>query len=316
MSFFRSFINGSGHNSSTISISTSEEGNDDEKMEELKTEIENLRSELSILKDASNSGTATPSRDTEISTVAQIKMQAFYESDPELWFLVIESHFESRKITKEKSKYLHVVGNLNCATATQVKDVIKTPFTEGHYEKLKAALISIYAESSTEKFRKLISNAEIGDQKPSQFLHHMKSLADTSITDDFIKKLWIQRLPSTIRAVLSASNDNLDNLAKMADQMWEVSDKFAISSIKTEENSSALEKIVNAIEKLTNKINALERKEHVSRRNVTPQRSRSYSKGKRERNNSNSEHELCWYHFKFGDSAKKCREPCKFETKN
>lgn len=224
-------------------------------MDELEAEIANIRSELSTLKDSAGASgsTATSSENAPVAAATQVKMQAFYESDPELWFMVVKSQFDARKITKEKSRYLHVVANLNCATATQVKDIIKSSFVDGHYEKLKNALISIYAETSTEKFRKLISSAEVGEQKPSQFSHLMKSLADKSITNDFIRKLWIQRLPSTIRAVLSASNDTLDNLAKMADQMWEVSDRFAISSIKSEEKSSTLEKIVHAIDKLTDK---------------------------------------------------------------
>lgn len=293
--------------------------NENENMEQLKEELDLIKAQLVSLQQNGDQGqngqpVANVSQVTEM-----VKMQAFYESDPELWFTVIESQFAARKISSEKTKYLQVVSNLNCTTAALVKDIIKTTFTEGHYERLKSALIAIYAESSTEKFQKLISNTEIGDMKPSQFLSHMKSLADSTISDQLVKQLWIQRLPSASRAVLSASNDNLENLAKMADKMWEVSDRFTISSVsKNTSEKSNFESITEILSKLTNKIEALERKEHSSRRDSS-QRSRSRNRSQSKRSMSNggkSEHELCWYHYKFGDDAKNCREPCKYTDKS
>lgn len=252
--------------------------------------------------------------------VTQVKMQPFYENDPELWFTIVETQFSVRKITNEKSKYLHVVSNLNCNTANQIRDILKTQFVEGQYEKLKSTLISIYAETSTEKFRKLISGTEIGDKKPSQFLHHMKSLANESITDDFIKKLWIQRLPSTIRAVLSASTDNLDNLSKMADSMWEVSDRFCINSIETKDKNhvSEMEKITKLLEKMSERISSLEKQQNqrTSRKDSTPQRNRNRSKSNNKDDKRNDDKELCWYHAKFGEDAQTCRKPCSYEPKN
>ncbi|XP_055308018.1 uncharacterized protein LOC129572124 [Sitodiplosis mosellana] len=247
-----------------------------------------------------------------------VKMQAFYENDPELWFTVIESQFAARKITSERTRYLQVVANLNCTTASLVKDVIKSTFAEGHYDKLKTALIAIFAESSTEKFQKLISNTEIGEMKPSQFLHHMRSLADNTISEALVKQLWIQRLPTSSRAVLSASSDALDNLAKMADKMWEVSDRFSISSVNAENGEkSVIEKLTRALERLTNKVDALERKEHVSRRDNTPHRNRNRSSSRQStKSGGKSEHELCWYHYKYGNEAKNCREPCKYTGKS
>lgn len=308
---FTSFIRGNLFNST--------QNDDSEPMEELKTQIEALQQQLSTLRgqNATNADTEGQAQgQSHIQQVTEVKMQAFYESEPELWFIVVESQFAARKITNEKSRYSHVVANLNCTTASQVKELLKTPFAEGHYQKLKEKLISIYAETGSEKFRKLISNADIGDKKPSQFLNYMKSLADNSITDDFIKKLWIQRLPAASRAVLSASKDNLDDLAKMADSMWEVSDRFSMNAIKVEKDplESKIDKLATALEKLSQRFNSNDKKEHVSRRDSTPHHNRSRSKSTQSRDSTKDEHELCWFHHKFGDAAKKCREPCKFNT--
>lgn len=328
MTHYFSFLTGNKKNSSTNEIGSEESDSnlheEELNMDQLREEIDGLRAQLTVLQQQNGNhsafgdqdgqpGQSAPSTSNVLQVTEMVKMQAFYENDPELWFTIIESQFSARKITSEKTKYLQVVGNLNCTTAALIKDIIKAPFTDGHYDKVKSALIAIYAESSTEKFQKLISKTEIGDMKPSQFLHHMKSFADSTVSEAFVKQLWIQRLPVTSRAVLSASNDDLDNLAKMADKMWEVSDRFCISSVGAEkvQEKTNIEKITMLLEKLANKVEALERKEHISRRDVTPQRNRSRSNGK-----GKSEHELCWFHYKYGNDAKKCREPCKYTDKS
>lgn len=290
---------------------------------ELKNEIDSLREQLTAIQNqngssssSSNSAQSHPQGETHIQQVTEVKMQAFYETEPELWFIVVESQFAARKITNEKTRYSHVVANLNCSTASQVREVLKTPFAEGHYERLKNQLISIYAETASEKFRKLISNADIGDKKPSQFLHYMKSLADNSIQDDFIKKLWIQRLPAASRAVLSASKDTLEDLAKMADSMWEVSDRFNVNAINVDKDplESKIDKLATALEKLSQRFNSIDKREHISRRDSTPHHSRSRSKSVQSRDSTQEAHGVCWFHRKFGDAAKQCREPCEFKS--
>jgi hypothetical protein len=38
---------------------------------------------------------------------------------------------------------------------------------------------------------------ELGDKKPSQLLREMRMLAGTQVKDDFLKTIFIQRLPVT-----------------------------------------------------------------------------------------------------------------------
>ncbi|GFT42261.1 hypothetical protein NPIL_145301 [Nephila pilipes] len=47
----------------------------------------------------------------------------------------------------------------------------------------------------------------------------MKELAGTALNDDFLKILWLQRLPAEIQTFLS---EKLENLAKLADKIAEV----------------------------------------------------------------------------------------------
>lgn len=319
MNSYLSFLKGrkiDSRNSSSFSLEEEPE------MEELRNEVVQLRGQLAMLQgrpehEVTDQGTSGQSyAASEVCQVTEVvKMQAFFESDPELWFSVIESQFAARRISAEKTRYMQVVANLNCTTAALVKDIIKTQFADGHYEKLKKALIAIFGESSSEKFQKLISQSEVGSMKPSQLLHHLKSLADNTISEALVKQLWIQRLPVSSRAVLSASSENLDNLAQMADRMWEVSDRFCVSSLKSEKQVPSSTDIINALEKITDRLDALERKGRVSQRDVTPYRTRGRSPSKsRTSSAGRDDQDFCWYHAKFGKSASKCRDPCKFNT--
>ncbi|KAF8789751.1 hypothetical protein HNY73_007668 [Argiope bruennichi] len=75
--------------------------------------------------------------------------------------------------------------------------------------------------------RRLLSELHLGADKPSQLLRKMRELGGgTGIKEDFLKTLWLQRLPSEMQVILSISSEPLDNLANMADKIAE----FRISS--------------------------------------------------------------------------------------
>ncbi|GFY42299.1 uncharacterized protein TNIN_214911 [Trichonephila inaurata madagascariensis] len=63
---------------------------------------------------------------------------------------------------------------------------------------------------------------ELGDRRPSDLLRQMKSLAGSSISDELIKSLWLQRLPQQTQAIFSTSKDTLNNIAEMADKIISV----------------------------------------------------------------------------------------------
>lgn len=66
-------------------------------------------------------------------------------NDPVLWFHTIESQFASRKISKDNSMYNHIVGNLDERAAQTVASIIKEPYADGKYNKIKKALIDNFS---------------------------------------------------------------------------------------------------------------------------------------------------------------------------
>lgn len=139
----------------------------------------------------------------------------------------------------------------------------------------------------------------------------MKEQAGNTVSDEFIKGLWMQRLPEIVRQILSASNDDLNTLAKMADQIYNSTDNrfntFSVSDSKKPTLESLFEKIDEKLDKLNTRLNRIESGAHKSRRDNTPN-SRNRSKS------NNKDTEICFYHERYGEDAKKCREPCVFKN--
>ncbi|GFY62637.1 hypothetical protein TNIN_117061 [Trichonephila inaurata madagascariensis] len=69
----------------------------------------------------------------------------------------------------------------------------------------------------------------------------MKELSGGQLQDEFLKNLWLQRLPSQIQAVLSVSSETLDKLAEIADKVADAALPTAVYSVKSapEPNPSA-----------------------------------------------------------------------------
>lgn len=247
------------------------------------------------------------------SDVARITVKnvPFFRNDPDLWFLQKESQFVTSRITSESTKFHTIVGVIETEILAQVNDIVKRPPHENQYTTLKKAILNIYAESEEKRLKKLLIGMELGDRKPSHLLREMKDLAGTQVSDELLKSLWMQRLPQQAQAILSISTEDLSKQAALADKICEVtqnhSENFAVSS------SSNLERQVEILsQRMDNFFN-----KNFRSRSQTPSTRGFRSKSRnRSQSKNTKKHDLCWYHFKFQNNAKKCQQPCKFKSEN
>jgi len=68
----------------------------------------------------------------------------------------------------------------------------------------------------------LLSELQLGDDKPSQLLRKMRELDGKSLSNDFLRGLFTQRLPANIHSILLISSESLENIAKMIGKIAEV----------------------------------------------------------------------------------------------
>ncbi|XP_076765226.1 uncharacterized protein LOC143432437 [Xylocopa sonorina] len=247
----------------------------------------------------------------EISRVG-IRVPPFWPEQPQLWFNQIEAQFVLSGVTADNTKFYYVMSQLEPKYAVQVQDIFNNPPDTDKYETLKKELVQRLSMSQGQRIRQLLEQEEIGDRTPSQFLRHMRNLAGSTVTDDFLRTLWSGRLPAMTRAIVTAQADlSLNKLAEIADQIHEGSSRNQVASITSDRVADML---VKRLESLELQIAEMSRSRPSTRTHTHfCRRSRSNSKT---RGASPSRNKHCWYHRTFGNESTKCRPPCSFQSGN
>jgi hypothetical protein len=112
-----------------------------------------------------------------------------------------------------------------------------------------------------------------------------------------------------VQAILAGQTEgSLDSASQLADKICEVTNQSTTASIShaTHDNTAEL---LRHIKELTCQMASL-RTSHT--------RSHSQSRDRRRNtpDNYSTSSNLCWYHWKFGDHARRCTSPCSHQPKN
>lgn len=236
-----------------------------------------------------------------------VKLPPFWPDRVAVWFAQAEAQFLLAGINTDVTKYSYVLSQIDHKVAGEIEDIVTNPPAEGKYAILKDTLIKRFSTSEEQRVRRLLSDEELGDRKPSQFLRHLRSLAGNTLSDDnILRQLWLRRLPQHVQGILAAQADlSLDRIADIADKIVEAqpshTNVFAAASAPT------LTSLIERIEKLSSQVAAL-----------TTERSRSRNSSRRSSRSATPDRtaKLCWYHQKYGIKAKKCITPCKWLAEN
>lgn len=202
-----------------------------------------------------------------------LKLPTFWTSQPQVWFVQAEAQFQIRKITADETKYYYVLSALDQGTATRLLDLISNPPRENKYEALKDRLVDTFSLSKRERASQLLHTRPLGDSKPSALMDEMLALIGDHPPCLLFEQLFLERLPEDIRAQLvDAKIEDHRELARRADALWVVRDMGASA-------------------------NAIQKRPPIGRNPKA-----NLPKVKQDN--------LCFYHRRFGEAAKKCQEPC------
>lgn len=262
------------------------------------------------------------------ATTLNIKFPEFWSSDSELWFLTAESIFRKSRITSSLTKFDYVVAALPQSTASVVRDILRSPPADQPYETLRQELIRRTTESEQRRLQQLLTTEELGDRKPTELLRRMEHLlGDKAPTMDtaIFKELFLQRLPSQVRMILSTSTtDSISTLARMADQIMDVGSP-AISAVRQEtpmshtaatDVASQLARLLSFNERMEARVTDLGREIH----NLQSRPSRSLTVDpranvarRRSQSRAGSPHpRVCWYLHRYGSQARACCPLCNY----
>lgn len=241
-----------------------------------------------------------------------LKLPPFWDKYPVLWFANIEAQFMVSGITQDATKYYCVVSALTSDILSYVSDIVLTPPEGDKYEKLKSRLVSDFSDSEQRRIKAVLSELVLGDDKPSHLLRKMKQQAGTTLGEDFLKTLWLQRLPAQAQAILSVSEDSLDKLALMADKIHETAGAGVEEIHGSKSPLSEFSELRAQIAELSEQVAHFSRGRERQKRDFGG--NRSFSRQRSKTPKSRGSRDQCWYHFKFGNAARRCKPPCTFKN--
>lgn len=255
-----------------------------------------------------------------------VKTPIFNADDPVLWFAQLEGQFALSNITTDSTKFYYVLAQLEPQHSAEVRDLIVSPPATGKYDKLKTELIKRLSASQERKLKQLLMHEELGDRKPTQFLRHLQHLAGPTVPNDFIRSIWSSRLPPNLQTIVAMqTNSSLEEVAELVDRINEivpvtsqvstsmpVTGQVAASQSATGTQGGTIEALTHAVAELTRKMESMS----TELRRVQRSHMRGHKQG-RSRSRSRSrpnDHPYCHYHYRFGERARKCVQPCTYKT--
>lgn len=252
-----------------------------------------------------------PNRGEQIARVS-IKIPPLWRRNVKVWRLQVEAQFANSPVTQELTKYNYVLASLDGDVAELISDFLLKPLSNSPYTDLMNRLQAEFEISEGRKVSRLLTELELGDRKPSQLLREMRSLAGSQVQDDFLKTMFLQRLPVHIQAILASSSDPLDNLAVMADKVFELSpSQYTVNAIgPAEVSTDRFDRLEAQIAQLTSAVEALNRPNRSRSRDRNASRARSRSNTPKP---SSGDPSICRFHQRYGSQARKCLLPCAFK---
>ncbi|XP_071821767.1 uncharacterized protein [Apostichopus japonicus] len=272
-----------------------------------------------------------PEKKTETQSrlaAVSLKLPPFWPNDPTIWFAQVEAQFTTRGITSEQTQYAYVVASLQPEIAQEVRDLLLHPPAKQPYSTLKSELIKRTSASEQRRLHQLLISEELGDRKPSQLLRRMRQLlGDSKLDDNFLRQLFLQRLPTNVQLILATTSETIDveQLAVIADKIMEVTPSVhQVSAIvptptvnSVNAPSTEMAELREMVAALTLKVEALGRQQgnRTNRSRSKPRDGKSSQRRTRspssERSHAGSQ---CWYHWQYGAAAEKGTPPCNFQT--
>ena len=212
------------------------------------------------------------------SNAVALKLPVFWIDQPRVWLQQAEAQFALKNITSDVTKYHYVVAALDQTTALRVIDVLEDPPQHGKYDNLRRRLTDVFGLSPRQRADRLLEFGahSLGDMRPSQLMDEMLGLLGGHRPCLLFESLFLKSMPEDVRMQLTtASFDDPRALAKTADALWQARGQASVVS-------------------------------------AADNRSPPTSNNRTQRNARPRATDICYYHRRFGNAARKCKPPCTF----
>jgi len=248
----------------------------------------------------------------------------FTRKDAASWFRQLEAIFTINKVTDDSLRYVYVQARVDPTILSEISDFFVNPPEADKYTQLKNRMIKQYSDSPEKNARKLLEGLTLGDRRPSELLREMRTLADGKIDDEFLRSMFLQRLPQQAQFVLASCSERLEKIADMADRMMDTTGQLRVAEVNSVSRSDTtnahlallmeqMTKLVQQVGDLTLRLDRLTVSPNFNtdNRSRTPYRSDQQNRDRsasRDRYGAPVGVNLCYYHYVYGNKARKCKQ--------
>lgn len=241
-----------------------------------------------------------------------------YDDNIAHWLLLVEAIFTNAPAeVDDQQKFGLLLGSLPTSKVKDVESVLTNPpRTEKCKALIKALKKKIPLQGDDETFRELLS-MQMGDMEPSSLLHRMQSInaqRTAKLPIQVIRSLHLQKLPFSLQSLIETTSAAMtdEEYAELADRVLR---REAAAVANQRELLPAPLGQVCAVTKLRNTAD-LEAQIRDLQHQVAAlqgQLKSSTSQETNPRQRSSTQGNLCYYHARFGNSARNCEQPCSFQ---
>uniref|UniRef100_A0ABD2VXI5 RNA-directed DNA polymerase n=1 Tax=Trichogramma kaykai TaxID=54128 RepID=A0ABD2VXI5_9HYME len=237
-------------------------------------------------------------------------MPTFWQHDPQLWFDMVDSEFSQNRITDDQAKFLAVLKHLGSHICKTISPVLRSLPATDKYCRLKEHLIKKFASSTQQKIDSLLKECKLGDKKPSELFTEMEALGQGHVPQATILLFWYRLLPNDMAIQLddAVTRQDAQSAVEKADRIHQRL-RFPDSHISAIASHDTLDdaRLNQITEHLSDKILAVIESKTKPRQNRSSDSSGSHQRARSQsRTNFGPNKDLCFYHSKYKNKAKKC----------
>ena len=237
---------------------------------------------------------------------SNFKLPEFWIDAPVGWFGAAEAQFRLRNVRTEIDKFCLLTQALPKECIKEVLHLVAEPDPLLPYSMLKQALLASHVLTDFQKVEQLIAMEPLGSRKPTQLLAAMLELCPREEHGSkLFAALFLQRLPSELRVLLTHEDQSdLRQLAARADQFQAYQRRQAHELVAVAEEDA-----VAAVSKKSG--NKKKPPLPPNRKKAGPPKG-----GNKTLSPSDAAAQaagVCFYHWNWGERARECRAPCKWE---
>ena len=261
---------------------------------------ERLNRSFGGLADAmANAGVNLPAPAAAPLHAVAVKLPPFWEPNPRVWFVQCEAAFRHANVTREVTKFDHILTALPTSVVNAIIDLVDE--VDGHqedcYTLLKERLMGKYSLSKWSRCAAVVDHDQLGDRRPSTLMDDMLAVhPEGEKPNSLFLYIFLRKLPPEMMDQLVVKDYATPReLGLAADKLWD------------SRRSRGRPVCALAVPPPMAAVSAVSRSPSPSTGRPALNRS---SGGRRQRASTPGPSGFCRLHAKWGEDARNCFPPC------